>query len=419
MEENNNVTGQGASIQGNVPNGGKKNKGIVVAIFAVIAVVAVILTIVLWPRKVNLNDYIVVEFEGYETLGTGRAYFDAEAFCLDYADKIRFTRAAKSAGYEEMYMWIGGTAADAFCESINVSLSQKTELSNGMEVSLVWSCEEGFIENAFNYGITYETETYIVEGLEELQMFNPFDNVTIAFDGIAPQGTATVTKIDSTGVYEDTRFECEPSTNLSNGDTVVVTFEGSGDVATYCANEYGCCPTETEMEVVVEGLSEQVSSVDQISQEALDAMVSQSIDVLNSYVADYWLEGCVVNDVSCEGCYVLSPKPDANVNNGCVYVLLKVNATYGFRTSYFSLPSIFEEIEYYYPVCFDAPIIDPDGNCIVNTGDYTEEWSNFQLSNEATHVNENVRGFETIDNFYMERIQSELDKYTCDTSVSQ
>ena len=62
----------------------------------VIAVVALILFLALKLPTVRLNDYLSVEYSGYNTMGTASYRFDTEAFCRDYAETVQYQGAGTS-----------------------------------------------------------------------------------------------------------------------------------------------------------------------------------------------------------------------------------------------------------------------------------------------------------------------------------
>ena len=415
-EQNTNQTTDAQSI----PKSTNKNVIIGLAIGAVAIIIIFLAAIFMAPKKINLNDYVSVEFTGYNSMGNAYVTFDNAAFHADYDEEMKFTKEAVSSGYTEVYELFGVTPAGACLDSIDVSLSQSSDLSNGMTVTLVWNCDDSLIEEMFNCVVVYEPTDYTVEGLSDITMFDPFENLEVTFDGISPEGTVTLSAIDNTGVFQEMKFVSETTNHLSNGDVITISLGGVEDPITYCAENFGCCPSVTEKEITVEGLNEYMTSLEQLSQEAIDAMTAQAIDVLNARVASTWRDDSVVNEISCAGFYLLTPKDGVTLygsdKNGYLYLVLKFNATIGFRKGFFNDASEFVPMELYYPVGFIIPIIDGDGNCVVNTGDYTQCVHSTTLELDG-YNDEHVSGYETITDFFNDKIQTELADFHYETNI--
>ena len=119
----------------------KKNRkiiGVVAALIVFIAVVAIY--IAAQPPTVKLDDYVSVEFSGYNTVGTATYQFDEEAFYQDYAGKIDF----KGEGLTAL---IEGLEDEDICkklldECVSGRLSRNTGLSNGDTVNVRWECDD-------------------------------------------------------------------------------------------------------------------------------------------------------------------------------------------------------------------------------------------------------------------------------------
>lgn len=399
--------------------------GIIIAIISVFVglflILGIILAVIFWPKKVDLNDYVVVEFTGYETVGHGNVYFDTTAFMEDYGDKIEYSRLIQATGYGEMYEYYGFTAADAFLECFDVTLSQTDNLSNGTEVSLVWLCDAETIDQAFNYGVKYEEETYTVEGLERIEMFDPFENIEVSFEGTAPNGMVQILVNDYSGVYSTISYSASETSGLSNGDVITVSISCWGDPVETCIEAYGICPSATEKEYTVEGLDRYVSNIDEIDINALNAMIAQGQDIFNADVANNWTEGCTVDSFLYVGSYLLTPKPGReSQNESMIYLVYKVNATWKF-TNYWWDDAYFEPLEYYYVVEFNVPIIDGDGNCIADTTNYYVPYEEiyYEYTPNGSSLSDTLwsDGFVDLESVYTYCVQSNVEYYNYQSTV--
>ena len=83
--------------KGSTKKGMDKKWGLLIGAVAAVCVgffllLTIIITIIVWPKKVNLNDYVTVEYEGYNTLGEAKVKIDEAAFLEKYGDKIKFSK---------------------------------------------------------------------------------------------------------------------------------------------------------------------------------------------------------------------------------------------------------------------------------------------------------------------------------------
>ena len=93
-------------------------------------------------RTVDLNDYVTITAEGYNTRGTAYYEFDTDAFVEDYGDKIKINTKGNgdSAG---MGLWADSTAAEMMLDyCVGNSFDQRSGLSNGDVVTLQWECDD-------------------------------------------------------------------------------------------------------------------------------------------------------------------------------------------------------------------------------------------------------------------------------------
>ena len=385
---------------------------------------ALIVTILVWPKKVNLNNYVSVEFSGYDTVGTGRVVFDRDAFLEKYEGKIKFSKKAQDYGMTADSFY-GYSAAEMFADFISVKLSESSRLTNGQEVTLVWNCDDLDFGEVFNYDIKYKEETFTVEGLEPVEMFDPFENLNVTFMGTSPQGMVNLEMIDYSDVYQYAYFNPSESYGLANGDVITVSFCTTGDPIEYCTSNYGICPSVTEKEYTVEGLEEYVRSLNQITTDSENAMVTQSVDLFNAYVASNWNSGCTVESFIYQGSYLLTPKEGMGDFESKYYMVYKVNATWKYEYSYWKEPVTMQPVEFYYVVEYDVPIIDKDGNCVVDISSYevcnnkisydvTKDW---KYGGQTTRTLATV-GYWELNDIFTNLVQSRIDIYSYETTIT-
>lgn len=396
--------------------------GIVVALIAgFVLLVGIILAIILWPKKIDMNDYVTVQFTGYDTIGNAQVIVDEIAFMEKYGDKIKFSRKAMENPEFSFYSSWGYSPAEVYLDLVTTELSQRNNLSNGQEVTLTWPCQDDAFGDFFNYGLKCEEETYVVEGLQAVQMFDPFENIELQFSGIAPNGQVQIIQNDFSGVYSDLYYYVDNNYNLSNGDTVKVTLGTSywTDTTTACIENYGICPSATEKEYTVEGLEYYVTSLDEIDIDALNAMIAQGQDNFNAYVANGWGDENRVDSFVWQGSYMLTPKPGRN-DQSYVYMVYKVNATWKF-TNWWWDEEYYQPVEFYYVVRFDAPVVNSEGVCVADVVDYyvpySEYYYEYTPDGEDNSSTLYTRGYATLDDFVRECITTNIEYYNYETDI--
>ncbi len=385
---------------------------------------ALIITIIVWPKKVNLNDYVTVEFSGYDTVGHGKVVFDRAAFLEKYEGKIKFSKKAQEYGISSTGLY-GYSPAEMFADFISVKLSQSTNLSNGQEVTLVWNCDDLDFGEVFNYDIKYKEKEYKVEGLEPVEMFDPFENLNVTFMGTSPQGMVNLEMKDYFDVYQYAYFNSSENSGLANGDVITVSFCTVGDPIEYCTSNYGICPSITEKEYTVEGLEEYIRTLNQITIDGENAMVSQSVDLFNAYVANNWNDGCTVDSFLYQGSYLLTPKDGMGDYESKYYMIYKVNATWKYEYEYWLEKVSIQPVEFYYVVEYDVPIIDKEGNCVVDVTSYSvcDNKISYSIEKEAKYTLTATRtlyttGYWTLEDLFVDLVQSNIDIYSYETTIT-
>ena len=142
-------------------------------------------------RKVtiDLNDYITVEYKGYDTVGTAVAYWDMDTLKEDYGDKIRINE-KEVEKYNEDHKRISDN--NPFQSMIDLcvvgGLDKNSDLTNGENINYIWYCDVELAEKLFYCKLKCEDKEYTVEGLEEVGQIDPFENLSVTYDGISPVG---------------------------------------------------------------------------------------------------------------------------------------------------------------------------------------------------------------------------------------
>ncbi len=397
----------------------KKKKRMTVFAIAMSCLCVVVLVIVLLflfvKPSINLNKYIKVEFEGYNTVGRAEIVFDLEQFEKDYEKKLasKIDRKSKT------------SIVESFKEDcVDCELDKDESLSNGDIVKLEWDCNETKALDKYGHKLKYSDIEYTVEGLEELESFDPFEGVSVIFDGIEPDGTAEIS-IDSKNEFNsDISFFLDKSDNLSNGDMVTISISEYSDITDYCINTYGKIPSVLEKSYTVEGLGYYVSSLSQISDDSIKQMQKQAEDVYNAEIADGWnLDTENLNSFTYIGNYLLTNK-DSNAywaqNKNHLYLVYKVEIDNKFSNDESSYN---KKNTLYWYILFNNVLVDSNGVTSVNITDYETPYNTVTIDSDVSDgwgtYSWNYRGYQTLDELYRAVVTSQIDMYNHEDNVNE
>lgn len=396
----------------------KNRKGLLVAGAVVVVALLVIVLFVTKKTTINLNDYVTIEFSGYDTLGKATYEFDEDAFCDDYEDKVKMKKQKMDSELEELYSYLSD---DMDCEILLYScvdgkLKDASGLSNGDTVVYTWDCNDELAKENFNVKFKYKDIEVKVEGLEKAKLVNPFESINIVYTGIAPNGSVQVEKNSNEPIIKNIYFEITPNSGLKNGDEVTVRVQNAGDASYYVEN-YGVILAETEKTYTVEGLDCYVQGAAEISEDILEKMKKQAEDSFYAKTAK-WDERVSATKVSYIGNYFLKPKFNGGGSyNNYIYLIYKIDTT--FENDMYS-----ENVSFYYYVKFSNIMKLSDGSCSVDLSSYdtASEWNGFNHEFKWGEAwNERVTltypGYESIDTMFNKLVTAVVSDYEYENNV--
>ena len=415
----------------------KRNKiiGLSFAIAIGICVIIGIISSVIKP-SINLNKYLTITFEGYDTVGKAVVKFDNEQFEKDYEKKLSAISKKKSPRLskyksEEVYMdalfesYDTRTASGKFLSNCVSGAIEKTSgLSNGDVVTYTWECDDEYALSTYGYKLKYEDVKYTVEGLEEAEAFDPFEGIEIVFSGIAPNGSASIEGEPKANAAKDLRFDLDNYDGLSVGDTVMVTASMYyDDPVEYCIENYGMIPSPLTKQYKVEGLDSYVSSNSEISTDSLDEMKQQAEDVFNAHVADNWGEDETLKSFAYIGNYLLTNKNNDDYWNShnVLYLVYKAQV----KDEYSNGVERYNETNdiYWYIAYYDL-LVNTDGITTVEISNYRTPGDRFTIDSGINSVWWSTKswyyyGYQTLDELYQTVVTRNSDTYNHEDSVDE
>lgn len=417
-QENQKETNKVSGID--VKNKNKKNlKGVLIAGAVILVALLVVVLVVTKKTTINLNDYVTIEFSGYDTLGKATYEFDKEAFCDDYEDKVKINKKKMDSELEELYDYLSD---DMDCEILLYScvdgkVKEASGLSNGDTVTYKWDCNDELAKENFNVKLKYKDIEVKVEGLEKAKLVNPFESINIVYTGIAPNGSVQVEKNSNEPIIKNIYFEITPNSGLKNGDEVTVRVQNAGDASYYVEN-YGAILSETEKTYTVEGLDCYVQSASEISDDILEKMKKQAEDSFYAKAAR-WDERVTATNVAYIGNYFLKPKFNSGSYDNYIYLIYKIDTT--FENDVHS-----ENVSFYYYVKFTDIMKLSDGSCSVDLSSYdtASEWNGFNHEFKWGEAwNEKVTltypGYESVDTMFNKLVTAVVSDYEYENNVAE
>lgn len=346
--------------------------GIVLAVILVVAVY--------WHNSslMKLNQYVDVEFTGYDGIGRAQVVFDDEAFLNDYGDKIKSDK--KSNSFLDALAETESFEDEALellrYEYIGYELDTYDHLKNGDEVTLTWNCEDSAIQSMFGKKPKYSDITFTVDGLDTVELVDPFEKVEIQYEGVAPYGYAYIASTGKEAYVQDLWYQMEPEGDLSNGDTVRVYISGYDEE--YFAEQYGIGFSGTEKTYTVSGLGEYVSTADDISEDMLEQMIAQGTDVITAYAAKNWDSAVSLDEVAYAGNYFLKAKGNGSYTQNKLILVYAVEASIAVEDS-----DEKEKVSYYTYVTYSDLINVEEGKTMIDLQTYETCSDSFVVEVEA------------------------------------
>lgn len=383
---------------------------------------------------IDLDKYVTITADGYNTVGTLNVDFDTDKLEKDYGKKLtqNFKKAMKNHkddtyGLSELTANLyDGYETELFVDTCAIGSADKSRnLSNGDVVTYSWTDMAEEAEEAFGVKVKYDTISYTVSGLTSVDTFDAFDGVDVEFSGISPDGRATVNSLPTAEAGKGLYYVLDENSGLSNGDTVTLTVHSNSDNFKDCIEKYGALPKETEKTFTVQGLDEYVTSADDLNETGLTSLQSQAEDVLNAKFANSWdSDTSSLTSMEYQGNYILTAKNGSvwgNVND--VVLVYKVNVHNNY-TNYDD--KVYDgNNSYYWYISFSNVCVDGDGNVIDGLNDY-------DTPNDTTPIDSGVRsskynddtkkwnyyGYASIDDLYNAAVTRNVEKYNHQDNVN-
>lgn len=376
-------------------------------------------------QKINLNDYLTIEVEGYDMIGTATAEFDQKKFTKDYGKTLyQMTGGGRKAltGFSKIMAMLpfAKTGDDKEQEKVvknfikdcvGGNLDKTENISNGDSITYSWDVDE---EKALkNYGVLVRTADIIVnaEGLKEADKMDPFEEMEITFSGRDGEGVADVySRIN--GIT----FTVNPSDNLSNGQ--MVTVEACVEDINEFVRENKKIPILMKKEIAVEGLSMFAGSIDSFSKESMTLLqdkAKSAFDMTTGDLLSPYSEKLI--DFEYIGNYYLTSKYDYENDNKCYLMYLVTVEDYDDARDYD------EMFKYIWYAEFSNLEVDAEGNLTGDLQDCLTPSNTIRVykdkSGSDVYASWYYFGYFTLEDFLAELKKDYSDYYNIEENVEK
>lgn len=284
-------------------------------------------------KTIDLNSYYSYEITGLDGYGSIEERFDSASLEKDLLKAAKLKEDSDK-GFLFLMM-----AESSFADEWD----RKTNLKNGDTVVHTWNIVSDELEE-YHISLVGKEEKATVKGLENAKTFDAFENMTVAYDGVSPNGSV---RLDTSCCIGDLNYSVDKGNGLSNGDVVTVKVSMPADVVGYYQT-YGKIPETDSCEFTVNGLDEVITRADQIPQDVRGEM--NEIRRANLEENLSYGDGIVLEDFDLEALYVVTP--ESNSSDSKVYLVNKVTV---------SDPLVNSQSYYTYSL-FQKPVLKADGS---------------------------------------------------------
>ncbi len=360
--------------------------------------------------KVNLDKYIMVSADGYNTYGELEYSFDTERFEEDYGKKIKLNE--KSAEYEELKDRLEKdklTPAELLVTDYVQLIPSKTDrLSNGDTVQMVWLCDSAVIEDAFDIDIKFSITEYKVDDLEQVDIIDPFQYVNVSFEGRDPEGKLVIDKDTSHPELNDIDFTTTQWGNLKNGDTVEVYAYITKSPDEF-VDSYGFLIDTKSRSFTVSGLPRYAKEGDTIPDELLNELIAENTADFRNHVDTKWAAPGNLRNFDYVGYYLLTSKEDDhNTPRNYLYLIYYYTTTN---------PNSDQVIEMYCYASYENVGIDENGNVTVDKSTFKRSRERVYTGSMYSLYRYYYYGFETLRQLQYQVIAPKAEVYDLTTTI--
>jgi uncharacterized Zn finger protein (UPF0148 family) len=367
-----------------------------VAVAAVVLLIVIGVVVANSAKSVNLENMIAFSVEGVDQKGTAYCSLDEDAFTA----AVIKARGGKVPSDPTSPAW--SEASEQYQVSylmslVTLTVEDNANLSNGDKVTVTIEYDG---DAAKRCGIRFKGDSaqFTVAGLEELIALDPFENLTVTFEGIAPNAYASLSYDGDDGYLSEYNFYTDNGENLDKGDTVTVYAQWDE------AEELGYYLSETEKEYTCEDVAAYLSTLSELEDSAMTQLQSEASDCIESYFAGEY-EEVSYTGLKYEGAYLLNAKESGSYySNNLLYLVYSAKVTENGSSPEYKKKQV------YLPIYFYNVVINIDQSVSYDMDD------DIQGSTSLSVGWSRLPGYESYSAMYNALVVSRKKDYTYETS---
>lgn len=291
----------------------KQKKVFIPLIIGIILIVCAIFVTTQIRKKVNINDYVSVSFNGYSGAGVATYKLDYEGF---------YKAILKAQGKSSDGLSDGNSAVNDISRVINSGISftfdNTKNLKNGDKTTLKINCKE---DAGKELGVHFVSENlkHTVKKLKEPKKINPFDDLSISFKGTSPDGYIDVEQKSKNSYLKGLSYKYSKNSEIKNGDKITITINANAQSAL----QNGYIFTQKSKDFTCEKLDEYLIDLTKLKDQPLAKMQKDTTDKIESFFAKN-NEYISYDSLKYAGAYLLNSK---SRNNNAVYLIYSLTAS--------------------------------------------------------------------------------------------
>lgn len=247
------------------------------------------------------------------------------------------------------------------------------------------------------------------EKTQEIAPIDPFENLKVTFDGVAPYSSVKMSGGNSSVTYTASVEE-----GMKNGDVITITAE---------AKKSGVSLAATEKDYIAEGLAAYAMSVDEIPEETQEKMKNQAKDSLQAACAS-WREGNSLKDAEFMGYYFIHAKDGfSETPYNEIYCVYKMNASVtGLKRHGDGKTQETGEEIYYTYFRYSDIILLPDGTCSLDLS--KGQMTNNTIDSDYGYYNliatfYTYKGYKDLDSMFNECVAKKISSFEYENTVKE
>lgn len=216
--------------------------------------------------RIALSNYVTVEYSGVNGYGIVTCTVDGEALAEKLIGSERDME--KRTKLTELAMSV-------------TALAKQTGVSNGDEIDIVFSYDKALAKE-MKARVKDSQYKVTVKGLEEGTKISLFENVEVIFAGMSPEAYVWIQNNWEDEYLKSLQFSVDKSTQISTGDTVIVTCQTSREELSL----HGYVLDTVSASYKADRLSTYANSADQVDKELLAFITEEAAETIVSETED-------------------------------------------------------------------------------------------------------------------------------------